>query len=156
MIKQKKKRSRQFRDERKVCKTEVSKRKRRVVKAQGQEVKPSKSAVSKRRASKTAKRKLIYTTIILGIIVVVGVSGFNVYNVINEEKQVKQEQAQLLKEKQRLEYQLQQIDSLEYIEQQARQLLRMTKPGEILYVLPDPKDVEAQGGQEPKPEEEGR
>lgn len=139
MMRQKKKRSRQFKDENKVLQTEEpneKRKKRKASKAENKEEKRDK-VTSKRRSSRAAKRRLIYTTIIILIIVVVGASGLNIYNVIKEEKQIKEEQAALINQKEKLQYQLDQVDSLEYIEQQARQLLRMIKPGEILYILPE-------------------
>lgn len=146
MMKQKKKRSRQFKDESRVALAEDPREKRRSKREEKiqKSRKSEKKSNSKRRTSRVAKRRLIYTTIILIIIVVSGVSALNVYNLMQEEESVKKEHAELLKEKEKLEYELEQINSLEYIEQQARQLLRMIKPGEILYVLPENEDASGQ------------
>lgn len=96
----------------------------------------SKTVMTERRASKKARRRIVYLIIFLVIIIVIGVSVFNIVSLIINEAKLEKEQEALLQQKARLENELSQIDSLEYIEQQARQQLKMIKPGEILYVLP--------------------
>ncbi|MCL1941916.1 MAG: septum formation initiator family protein [Synergistaceae bacterium] len=73
---------------------------------------------------------------ILIIIAVTGVSVFNVISVNSQLAQASAEQYGLEKEKARLTDELLNVDSPEYIEYQARTLLKMIKPGEIYYVVP--------------------
>ncbi len=149
MLKKKKRRSREFktnsqiidieeaRQERKRRREEAAEKKRRARK--------TKYVVTERQAGQKTRRRLVYFFIFLFILCVIGVSVLNIFSLwLTETKTMKEHQA-LLKEKERLVNIYSQVNSPEYIEQQARQQLKMIKPGEILYVLPD-KEKKNNGG----------
>jgi cell division protein FtsB len=89
---------------------------------------------------------MVYFFVFLFILCIIGVSAFNIVSLkLTEAKTMKEQQA-LLEQKDKLEKVYSQVNSPEYIEQQARQQLRMIKPGEILYVLPDEDGKKDKGG----------
>lgn len=151
MLKRKARRSRTFRKNNQVIDFESARedrRKRRDAvagKTRKKEI-PSKAVPSKRRQSRKNRRKTIYTAILLVIIAVVGISVFNIISVRAQRDSVLDEQARGLAEKERLQKELQNVDSPEYVEQQARMLLRMIRPGEVLYILPEPSATPPAGG----------
>lgn len=141
MFKRKTKRSKKFKNSSHIIDIEEARQIRRHKREETAEKKnkgrKDKTLITERRASKKARRRMVYLLIFLFIICVIGYSAFNIVSLkLNEAKQQK-EQGKLLEQRARLENEFSQIDSLEYIEQQARQQLKMIKPGEILYVLPD-------------------
>ena len=96
--------------------------------------------------SKKTKKKLdsfdIASSVVIGLLVWAGISlSFNFIeqqmeiSVLNErklaiEKQIKQEQKELKK----VQNTLKQLDTLEFVEKQAREKLGMIKPGETVYI----------------------
>jgi cell division protein FtsB len=64
------------------------------------------------------------------------VSVYQIFSVNNHLEEAIAGNQALEVEKAMLEYELQHVDSPEYIEQQARTMLKMIKPGEIFYVVP--------------------
>ena len=62
---------------------------------------------------------------------------FNIVSLKKEQHEVKLEKESLEREKAQLSKELEQIDQNENIEQQARDQLRLIKPGETLYLFPD-------------------
>lgn len=141
MIKKKTRRSREFKNNSQVIDIEEARRLRKRRREEAAEkkykVRKTKSVVTQRQAGKKARRRLIYMVIFLAIICVVAVSAFNIINLKLTEARTLKEQQDLLAQKARLERIYSQVNSPEYIEQQARQQLKMIRPGEILYVLPD-------------------
>ncbi len=104
-----------------------------------------KEATSGRRAGKAVKRRLVYLLI---LVVILAVSGFSVYNLISQKaalNQARAKQEELLKEKEKLQQELTQVNSDEYVEQQARKQLNMIKPGELLFVV-DEENTVTEGG----------
>jgi len=96
--------------------------------------------LSRREKIKRNRKRFFYTAIMTIFVVVI---GFSVYNVVSvhshlEESIASQEALQI--EKARLEYELQHVDSPEYIEQQAREKLKMIMPGETFYIVPRGED----------------
>lgn len=75
--------------------------------------------------------------IVVCIIAVIVLSLGNVIKLKKEYREVQQQQEQLLKDKKELETTLDNISDPENIEEQARNQLRMIKPGEVLYMFPD-------------------
>ena len=61
----------------------------------------------------------------------------NIVSLKKEQHDVKNEKEALEREKARLSKELEQVDQPENIEQQARDQLRLIKPGETLYLFPD-------------------
>ena len=96
--------------------------------------------VSKRRSGKTMRRRTVYTLIVGILLAIIGFSIFNLVSLKMEEARVQAEYEALLSEKAELEEELSNVDSDEYIEQQAREELKMILPGETLYIISDLKD----------------
>jgi cell division protein FtsB len=141
MLKRKKRRSREFKDTSRVIDIDEARQRRKQKREEAAEkkykVRKKKSVVTQRQAGKKARRRMVYFVIFLAILGIIAVSVFNIINLkLTEAKTMKEQQA-LLEQKARLERIYSQVNSPEYIEQQARQQLKMIKPGEILYILPE-------------------
>jgi len=91
---------------------------------------------SKRKKIKLNRKRNFYSALVVVIIAVVGVSVFNVISVNSQFDDALAEKEELENEKAKLAHELENVDSEEYIEQQARTMLKMIKPGEIYYVVP--------------------
>ena len=90
----------------------------------------------KRLRAQLGKRLRMYSVLLLALLAVLGVSLLTVYRVRNERDAVLDENEALSRQKERLELELSNVESEEYVEQEAREVLRMTRPGEVLYILP--------------------
>ncbi len=64
----------------------------------------------------------------------------------NQERKIANEYNQLIEKKADLEETLQYINTPEYIEQSAREMLKMVMPGEVLYVLRDEGEGKSENG----------
>lgn len=141
MLKRKKRRSREFKDSSRIISIDEARedrrRKRAAVVDKKSKVQGPKNAMTERRATKKARRKTVYAVAFLIIIGIIGASALNILSVKTNQGKIQKEQDALLKEKAKLEQELQSVESPEYIEQQARQQLKMIRPGELLYVLPE-------------------
>ncbi len=93
--------------------------------------------ISGRQKSKHLRRKTVYMLIILMIIAAVAMQVFHIVSLNKEKKDLELARQDLQKERARLEEELNNVNSREYVEQQARQQLKLIMPGEILYVFPD-------------------
>jgi len=91
---------------------------------------------SKRKRIKLNRKRNFYSALMLIIVVVFCVSIFNMISANSQLKEAAAQRELLEMEKDALIYELENVDSEEYIEQQARTMLRMIKPGEIYYVVP--------------------
>ncbi|HVI39633.1 MAG TPA: septum formation initiator family protein [Anaerovoracaceae bacterium] len=154
MLKKKKRRSREFKNNIQVIDIEearqVRKQKREEAAEKKYKVRKKKSVITERQAGKKARRRMVYFFIFLFIIGIITVSAFNIVSLkLTEARTVKEQQA-LMEQKTRLEKIYSQVNSPDYIEQQARQQLKMIRPGEILYVLPDKNKETTNGGIVPK------
>ncbi|NLY71693.1 MAG: hypothetical protein GX076_08490 [Clostridiales bacterium] len=98
--------------------------------------------VSRRKKAKVFRRRLIYGGIFIVIALIIGASVYNVLSLKLEEARAISELESLYEEKARLEEELSHIDSKEYIEQRARDELRMIYPGEVLYVVTEDDEKE--------------
>ena len=92
---------------------------------------------AKWRISKKHRRRNFCALILLITAAVVAFSALNVISVNKQLEEAEREKQNLIAEKERLLDELEKVDSEEYIEQQARTMLKMIKPGEIYYVVPD-------------------
>lgn len=144
MFKQRKKRrSREFKNLNTVIDLEQareerrSKRKEIVQKRQTKDRWSEKEELSERRIIKRNRKRLVYIGILLGIIAVIGVSAFHVISLQNEYRDIVAQNKALKEKRVELKEELGKVNDIEYIEQQAREQLKMVKPGEILYILPD-------------------
>ncbi len=103
-----------------------------------------KKQLSKRQALRRSRRRAFYSVVVLFLAVILGISVFNVISAQLKYKEVMGEQERLLGEKEKLIIELSNINNLEYIEQQARLQLKMTMPGELLYVLPELNNINSE------------
>ena len=150
MLKKKKRRSREFKNNSQVIDIEVARQSRKQKREEAADkkykVRKSKSVITERQAGKKARRRMVYFVVFLFIIGLVTVSAFQIITLKLTEASTMKEQQDLLNQKARLESVYSQVNSPEYIEQQARQQLKMIRPGEILYVLPVKETVATGGG----------
>lgn len=150
MLKRKKRRSREFKNNSRVIDIDEARQRRKQKREEAAEkkykVRKKKSVVTQRQAVKKARRRMVYFVIFLAILGIIAASVFNIISLkLTEAKTMKEQQA-LLEQKARLEKVYSQVNSPEYIEQEARQQLKMIKPGEILYVLPEKEKTETATG----------
>lgn len=70
-------------------------------------------------------------------------SGINLMRLETERQQLEKEHAAKLEKEEQLEAELKELDSADYIEQEARSELHMIKDGEVVYIVdpaPEPED----------------
>lgn len=91
------------------------------------------------------KVRIIIAVIILTLIAVVGMSIKDVVDLRMEQDELKSKNELLKDEKDNLQAELENLDSYDYIEEQARIQLRLIKPGEILLILENDKDSQDDG-----------
>ena len=140
MFRRKISRSREFRKSNQVIDFEKAREARREKREALAKITQKQEGTSKRSTYKINRKRGIYTAIMLIIIAVIGVSILNIISVNDNYKEVLAEKENLETEKERLTYELENADSEEYIEHQARMMLKMIKPGEIYYVVPEGKE----------------
>ena len=91
----------------------------------------------KRARAQSRRRRLILTGAILLIAVAIGCTVLRIMSLQAEKNGLLLHQQELLEQKARLEGEIANVSTDEYVEQQARTHLRMIKPGEVLYILPE-------------------
>ncbi len=87
-----------------------------------------------------------YAAVFFAVVALALYYAYSIVQVEMEQSRAEAEKAALLAEKARLEEELEHVTDPAYIEQQARMELRMIRPGEILYILPE-KDPEEEWGE---------
>jgi len=110
---------------------ELRKQNREQVVKQEKKEKPS-----KRKKIKFNRKRNFYSAVAVVVMAVIGASVFNVMSANSQLEEAVAARELLEGEKEKLLYELDNIDSEEYIEQQARTMLKMIKPGEIYYIVP--------------------
>jgi cell division protein FtsB len=90
-----------------------------------------------RRKFKQLRHKRLYIAAFIVVAAVICVYAFRIISLKTAWAAAAADEAAALAEKSRMERELEMINEPEYVEQQARTRLRMIRPGEILYVLPD-------------------
>ena len=111
----------------------ISEKRRARQEAAGKKKKLSDAARKRRN-----RRRLVILGIFIVLCVVIGLVGKSVVNLVQLESEKKAREAELKALQQEIEKDeatLKQVNSDEYIEQQARSELRMIKEGEILYII---------------------
>lgn len=86
------------------------------------------------------KRKRIVRTrilIILVVFVILAVCARDIVKLEIENKKLKDENKALTEQRDKLKIELKNVNSKEYIEDRARQQLRLVNPDEILFVFPE-------------------
>ena len=91
---------------------------------------------STRRKAKTTRRRIISLIILVIILVVASIQGIRIYSFIQERESLIQIQHALIKERAKFQEELTNVNSTEYVEQQAREQLKLIMPGETLYIFP--------------------
>lgn len=97
------------------------------------------SEQQKTKNRKGKKRRLKPLTLVI-IIAIVLLSGAYVRNIVKleiEHHQLVEQNQKLKEERRQLRIELKNVNSREYIEDQARKQLRLVNPDEILFVFPD-------------------
>ena len=79
--------------------------------------------------------RIIYWIIVVALVVTIGFVIKNIISLHMEKNRLEKQEQELLNTKEELNAELKNVDDLDYIEEQARKLLKMIKPGEVLYVL---------------------
>lgn len=91
----------------------------------------------KRKARESRGKKIIVAVVLLFIFVFTGSQLYSAYKINSDYKKVLLENKNLKEEKKSLEEELRHVNEPEYVEQQARDQLKMIKPGEVMYILPE-------------------
>ena len=141
----KKRRSREFRNNSQVIDMDEARKKRQAKRREekAREEEKARKYARQHTAGKMAIRRQKRTTntrtglIILGIIGAMSLSLVNIISLKKEQHDVLAEQEQLKQQKQDLQKELDNISDPENIEEQARNQLRLIRPGEMLYMFPD-------------------
>lgn len=96
-----------------------------------------------RQRKKAGYRKaLFYAAVISVFLLVIGLSVNKIVDLKIEQGKLLAKQDRLTEQKKELKTELKNVDDEEYVEQQARKLLQMIRPGETLYVLPTEEERE--------------
>ena len=94
------------------------------------------------------RRRLMTGLIVMFVIALISFSVINIISLKKEQHDMKEQKQELLDEKDELTKELENANDLENIEEQARDQLRLIKPGEKIYVFPEeitePKDDKAE------------
>ena len=83
---------------------------------------------------KQSRRRLIVFVVIAALLVALAFSVTSIIKLKREQHNVRDKQEQLLDEKQQLEQDLDNINDPQSIEDQAREKLKLIKPGETIYI----------------------
>ena len=94
---------------------------------------------------KKKKRRINYTQMFIAILTMVIAAyaimqGINIGKQLNERKRIEEETKMLLSEKEALQEELRNINSKEYIEDQARKRLKLARPGETIFIIESEED----------------
>ncbi|MBQ2160816.1 MAG: septum formation initiator family protein [Firmicutes bacterium] len=81
--------------------------------------------------------RLLILLIVLGVVVYFVISAVKIINLNSERAAIEKENQELREKVEDLTLQKQLVDSKEYMEGLARKRLKLVKPNEILFVLPD-------------------
>ena len=87
--------------------------------------------------------RLVFYGILAVLLIAIIIIVKNIISLKIEEGKLKKQEQELQGKKEELTAELQGVDELDYIEEQARKLLKMIKPGEMLFILT---------GEDPRPE----
>lgn len=81
--------------------------------------------------------KIAVYAVVAILIVYFGVSAIKIIKLNNEMDEVTTYNRELLKDKESLQLELENINSADYIESQARRDLKLIKPNELLFIFPE-------------------
>ena len=93
-----------------------------------------------KRDKSRVRRKVNYTKIVVCAVVIIliayfGVSAIKIVNLNKEKEEVAAYNQELLQNKENLQLKLDNINSADYIESQARRDLKLVKPNELLFIF---------------------
>ena len=88
--------------------------------------------------SKPANRR--NAIIVAVVLLLLAASVRNIIKLELENRRLRNKQKQLIEQRKELKIELKNVNSKEYIEEQARKQLRLVDPDEILFVFPDEKE----------------
>ena len=93
-----------------------------------------------KRDKSRVRRKVNYTKIVVCAVVIIliayfGVSAIKIVNLSKEKEEVAAYNQELLQNKENLQLKLDNINSADYIESQARRDLKLVKPNELLFIF---------------------
>ena len=91
------------------------------------------------------RRKIIYIALVLAAFAFMLYSGVRLMNLETKKQQAQEELEKLQAKEEELNAELRELDSEEYIEQEARSELHMIKDGEIVYVVTLPEEENKEG-----------
>lgn len=74
------------------------------------------------------------------VLLLLAASVRNIVKLELENRRLKNKQKELIEQRKELKIELRNVNSKEYIEEQARKQLRLVNPDEILFVFPNEKD----------------
>lgn len=144
--KRRKSRSREFKKNSDIIDIEEA-RAQRKAKREKQEKQTAKKRLEENRgnlsARRRAKQKRFRAVCIAVMLVVSGMLVYSIFNIVSlkmEERSVIEKNEKLLKKKAELQKKLKKIKDSKYVENQAREQLKLIMPGETLYVFPEDDD----------------
>ncbi len=91
---------------------------------------------------KQNRRKALVFAVAIGLVFFLSLSVFDILKLKAEEREALQKQEQLKAKQEQLKEELKEADTEQNIEDQAREKLKLTKPGETIYI-PDSEEAEA-------------
>ena len=92
-----------------------------------------KMAIRKNRA----RRRIMIGLVIVLILGLFSFSIFNIFSLKREQHDAEAQKRELIEEKEQLEKELEEVNDLSNVEEQARDQLRLIKPGETIFLFPD-------------------
>lgn len=81
--------------------------------------------------------KVVILVISLILCITIVLSVKNIITLHNENRDLKEENQVLIDERDNLKLELNNVNTSEFIEEQARRQLKLVSPGEILFILPE-------------------
>ncbi len=141
----KRRRSKEFKNNSQVIDMEQARAQRlekRRAERQREEKKAQEAAKRKTRGKMAIRRSRNRRRLMIGIVVmiIIGLISFSVINIISlkrEQHDMEQQKQELEQEREQLNKELENANDLENLEEQARDQLRLIKPGEKIYIFPE-------------------
>lgn len=103
----------------------------------------------------TGHWRTVFIAILVILLVTIVIIVKNIVSLSVEKGNLTEQEQSLQNKKEELTAELQGVNDTDYIEEQARKLLKMIKPGEVLYILngedPRPETEEGEGDELPPP-----
>ena len=83
---------------------------------------------------KQSRHRIIVLAVCAALVLFLGLSVVNILKLKSEEREALAKQEQLKAQQEQMEEELKDVDKEENIEDQAREKLKLTKPGETIYI----------------------